>query len=157
MTFAKEVVTASIFNNRARFHRVRAERFGARASRSQNPDSRAMYLQLAARETAIAERLERQTPKRAKLPLATQTTPEESRGPRRFRFRVNPRANATTVRATVASVANGYALAVVLEKNGQAHTLAEKTVVSRVEAETVAIEFAALHGVPWHTVEVLYR
>ena len=37
MTFAKEVVTASILNNRARFHRVRAERFGVHASRSQNP------------------------------------------------------------------------------------------------------------------------
>jgi hypothetical protein len=70
---------------------------------------------------------------------------------------VNPRANVATVRATVATATNGYALAVVLEKNGQAHTLAEKTVVSRVEAETVAIEFAALHGVPWHKVEVLYR
>jgi len=77
MTFGKEVVTASILNNRARFHRVRAERFGAHASRSQNPDSRAMYLQLAARETAIAERLERQTPKRAKLPIATRRTSRE--------------------------------------------------------------------------------
>ena len=77
MTFAKEVVTASILNNRARFHRVRAERFGAHASSSQNPDSRAMYLQLAARETAIAERLERQTPKRAKLPIATRRTSRE--------------------------------------------------------------------------------
>ena len=77
MTFAKEVVTASILNNRARFHRVRAERFGAHASRSQNPDSHAMYLQLAARETAIAERLERQTPKRAKLPIATRRTSRE--------------------------------------------------------------------------------
>jgi len=157
MTFAKEVVTASILNNRVRFHRARAERFGLQASRSRNPDSRAMYMQLAARETAIAERLEQQTPKRAKLPLATPTTPEKSRGPRRFRFHVNPRANVATVRATVATATNGYALAVVLEKNGQAHTLAEKTVVSRVEAETVAIEFAALHGVPWHKVEVLYR
>jgi hypothetical protein len=77
MTFAKEVVTASILNNRARFHRVRAERFGAHASSSQNPDSRAMYLQLAARETAIAERLERQSPKRAKLPIATRRTSRE--------------------------------------------------------------------------------
>ena len=71
MTFAKEVVRASILNTRARFHRVRAERFGVHASRSQNPDSRAMYLQLAARETAIAERLERQPPKRTKPPIAT--------------------------------------------------------------------------------------
>ena len=57
MTFAKEVVTASIVNNRARFHRVRAERFRVHAYTRRNPDSRAMYLQLAARETAIAERL----------------------------------------------------------------------------------------------------
>jgi len=78
MSFAKEVVTASIINSRARFHRVRAERFRVHASRSQNPDSRAMYLQLAARETAIAERLERQTPKRAKLPIATPRAPEKT-------------------------------------------------------------------------------
>jgi len=157
MTFAKEVVTASILNTRAHFHRVRAERFGVHASRSQNPDSQAMYLQLAARETAIAERLERHTPKRAKLPIATSTAPEESRGPRRYRFRVSPRADVTTVRATVASADNRYAVAVVLEKNGRSHTLAEKTVDSHVEAETIAIEFAAHHGVPWHKVEVLYR
>ena len=75
----------------------------------------------------------------------------------RFRFVRSPLALATTVRATVTGANGGYALAVVLEKNGQSHTLAEKTVVSRVEAETVAIEFAALHGVPWHKVEVLYR
>ena len=72
MTFAKEVVTASILNNRVRFHRARAERFGLQASRSQNPDSRAMYLQLAARETAIAERLERQPPKPAKPQFAAE-------------------------------------------------------------------------------------
>ena len=78
MTFAKDVVTASILNSRTRFHRVRAERFRAHASRSQNPDSRAMYLQLAARETAIAERLERQPPKRAKLPIAPKSAREFS-------------------------------------------------------------------------------
>ena len=37
MTFAKEVVTASILNNRARFHRVRAERFRVHAYASQTP------------------------------------------------------------------------------------------------------------------------
>jgi hypothetical protein len=78
MTFAKEVVTASILNSRARFHRVRAGRFGARASSSQSTDSREMYLQLAARETAIAERLERQTPKRAKPPIVTESPREIS-------------------------------------------------------------------------------
>jgi len=78
MTFAREIVTASILNSRAHFHRVRAERFGVHASRSQNADSRAMYLQLAARETAIAERLERQPPKRAQLPVATPRAPEKS-------------------------------------------------------------------------------
>ena len=77
MTFAKEVVTASILNNRARFHRVRAEQFRVHAYTSPNPDSRAMYIQLAARETAIAERLERQPPKRAKLPIATRRTSRE--------------------------------------------------------------------------------
>ena len=78
MTFAKEVVTASILNSRTRFHKVRAERFGVHASKAQNPNSRAMYLQLAARETAIAERLERQTPKRAKREVATPGAPEKS-------------------------------------------------------------------------------
>ena len=78
MTFAKEVVTASILNSRARFHRVRAGRFGVRASSSQSTDSREMYLQHAARETAIAERLERQTPKRAKLTVAPPKAPEKS-------------------------------------------------------------------------------
>jgi hypothetical protein len=68
--------------------------------------------------------------------------PKESRGPRRFPFRMNPSAKVVTVRATVASAANGYALAVVLEKNGQSHTLAEKTVDSRAKAETAAIELA---------------
>ena len=78
MTFAKDVVTASILNSRTRFHRVRAERFRLHASSDSNPHSRGMYLQLAARETAIAERLERQTPKRAKLPIATPRAPEKS-------------------------------------------------------------------------------
>jgi hypothetical protein len=48
-------------------------------------------------------------------------------------------------------------VAVVLEKNGRSHTLAEKTVDSRVEAEALAIELGAHHGIPWHKVEVLYR
>jgi hypothetical protein len=58
---------------------------------------------------------------------------------------------------TVTGASDGYAVAVVPEKNGQSHTLAEKTVASRAEAETVAIELAAHHGIPWHKVEVLYR
>ena len=78
MTFAKEVVTTSILNSRARFHRVRAERFRVHAYTSPNPDSRAMYIQLAARETAIAERLERHPPKRAKLPIAPKSPREFS-------------------------------------------------------------------------------
>jgi len=77
MTFAKEVVTASILNSRTRFHRVRAERFGAHASRSQNPDSRAKYLQLAARETAIAERLERANAKASQTPNRYSECPRE--------------------------------------------------------------------------------
>jgi hypothetical protein len=48
-------------NNQAPFHRVRAERFRVHAYTSRNPDSRAMYLRLAARETAIAESLEAAT------------------------------------------------------------------------------------------------
>jgi hypothetical protein len=60
MTFAKEVATAGMLNNQARFHRVRAEQFRVHAYTRRNPDSRAMYLQLATTETAIAERLERQ-------------------------------------------------------------------------------------------------
>jgi hypothetical protein len=66
-------------------------------------------------------------------------------------------ANGTTIRATVTGANDGYTVTVVLEKGGQPLTLAEKTVDSRVEAETVARAFAAHHGVPWHKVEVLYR
>jgi hypothetical protein len=89
---------------------------------------------------------------------STTTPTAPALGPRRrFRFRVGPMADVTTVRATVASTNDGYAVAVVLEKNGQSHTLAEKTVDSRVEAEALAIELAAHHGIPWHKVEVLYR
>src|SRR5712671_5417140 len=88
----------------------------------------------------------------------TPTAQEESLGPRRrFRFRVGPMADVTTVRATVSNTNDRYAVAVVLEKNGQSHTLAEMTVDSRAGAETVAIELAAHHGVPWHKVEILYR
>jgi hypothetical protein len=75
----------------------------------------------------------------------------------RFRFVRSPLAHVTTIRATVTGANDGYAVAVVLEKNGRSHTLAEKTVDSRVKAETLAIEFAAHHGIPWHKVEVLYR
>ena len=75
----------------------------------------------------------------------------------RFRFVRSPLAHVTTIRATVTGANDRYAVAVVQEKNGQSHTLAEKTVDSRAGAETVAIELAAHHGVPWHKVEVLYR
>ena len=95
---------------------------------------------------------------RSERSTTTTTAPEGSLGPRRrFRFRVGPMADVTTVRATVSSTNDGYAVAVVLEKNGRSHTLAEKTVDSRAGAETLAIEFAAHHGIPWHKVEVLYR
>jgi hypothetical protein len=95
---------------------------------------------------------------RAERPAATPTAQVESLGRRRrFRFRVGSMVHLTTVRATVSSTNDGYAVAVVLEKNGRSHTLAEKTVDSRVEAETLAIELAAHHGIPWHKVEVLYR
>ena len=75
----------------------------------------------------------------------------------RFRFVRSPLAYVTTIRVTVTGANDGYAVVVVLEKNRQSHTLAEKTVDSRVKAETVAIELAAHHGVPWHKIEVLYR
>jgi len=95
---------------------------------------------------------------RSERSATTPTVPEESLGSRRrFRFRVGPMDDVSTVRATVASTNDGYAVAVVLEKNGRSHILAEKTVDSRVEAEALAIEFAAHHGIPWHKVEVLYR
>ena len=88
MTLDKEVVTASILNNRIRFHRVRAERFRLQASSHNNPDSRGMYMQLAARETALAQRLEQQAPKQVKGLAATPTAREES-SRRRFRSRQN--------------------------------------------------------------------
>jgi hypothetical protein len=69
----------------------------------------------------------------------------------------NPMAVVIAVRATITEVKHGYTVTAVLEKNGRSLTLAEKTVKSRAEAETVARSFAALHEVPWHTVGVLYR
>jgi len=45
----------------------------------------------------------------------------------------------TTILVPVTGANDGYAVVVVLEKNRQSHTLAEKTVDSRVKAETVAI------------------
>jgi hypothetical protein len=69
----------------------------------------------------------------------------------------NPMAVVIAVRATITEVKHGYTVTAVLEKNGRSLTLAEKTVKSRVEAESVARSFAAYHEVPWHTVEVLYR
>jgi len=77
MTFAKEVVTVSILNNRARFHRVRAERFGAQASRSQNPDSRAMYLQLAARGDCHGRATWAATAKASPAPSCHSKSPRE--------------------------------------------------------------------------------
>ena len=57
---------------------------------------------------------------RSERSTTTPTAPEGSLGPRRrFRFRVGPMADVTTVRATVASTNDGYAVAVVLEKGGQ--------------------------------------
>ena len=80
---------------------------------------------------------------RSERSTTTPTAPEGSLGPRRrFRFRVGPMADVTTVRAAVASTNDGYAVAVVLEKNGRSHTLAEKTVDNRDEAEAVARSFA---------------
>jgi hypothetical protein len=49
----------STLGNRVRFHRERAERFSRHASGTRNPDTREMYLRLAEREVALAERLER--------------------------------------------------------------------------------------------------
>ena len=66
-------------------------------------------------------------------------------------------ADETTVRATVTRMNDRYAVTVALEKNGRSLTLAERTVDSRVEGETVARALAAHRGVPWHKVEVLYR
>jgi hypothetical protein len=66
-------------------------------------------------------------------------------------------ASGTNIRATVTGANDGYAVKVVLEKNGQSATLAEKTMDSRVEAETVARALATHHDVPWHKVEMLYR
>ena len=56
----------------------------------------------------------------------------------------------TTVRATVTRMNDRYAVTVVLEKNGRSLTLAERTVNSRGEAETVARALEAHRGVPWH-------
>ena len=67
-------------------------------------------------------------------------------------------ANVNTVRATITRAMDGwYTLTVSIRENGRSRVLIEKPAASIIDAESVAEAFAARHGAPWHTVEVLYR
>ena len=66
-------------------------------------------------------------------------------------------AAATSIRATITKVKDGYTVTAVFEKNGRSLTLAKRSARNLVEAEIIVRSFAVHHRVPWHTVEVLYR
>jgi hypothetical protein len=60
-----------------------------------------------------------------------------------------------SVKATIIKVHGGYTVTVVMTEGGNAQKFVEKVVGSYEEAETVAREFAARHGFPWHKVAVV--
>jgi hypothetical protein len=59
--------------------------------------------------------------------------------------------------ATIAKVAKGYRVIVEIRKGAKAYVVVNKIAASIINAEAVAKTFTAEYGVPWHTVEVLYR
>jgi hypothetical protein len=46
---------------------------------------------------------------------------------------------------------------ILIRKGAKAYVVVNKIAASIINAEAVAKTFTAEHGVPWHTVEVLYR
>lgn len=67
-------------------------------------------------------------------------------------------ADVSTVRATITRATDGwYTLTVSIRESGRSRVLIEKPAASITDAESAAEAFAARHGAPWHTVEVLYR
>ena len=66
-------------------------------------------------------------------------------------------AEVLAVRATITKIFEGYSLTLVVKESGRSRLLVDKRAASVFEAEAVAESFTALHRIPWHTVEVLYR
>jgi hypothetical protein len=62
-----------------------------------------------------------------------------------------------TAQVTITKVAKGYRVIVEIRKGARAYVLVNKIAASAIDAEAVAKTFTAEHGLPWHTVEVLYR
>jgi len=61
------------------------------------------------------------------------------------------------VRATITKIFEGYSLTLVMKESGRSRLLLDKRAASVFEAEAVAASFTALHRIPQHVVEVLYR
>jgi hypothetical protein len=62
-----------------------------------------------------------------------------------------------TAQATIAKVVKGYRVIVEIRNGPRAYVVLNKLAKSTIDAEAVAKTYMAEHGVPWHTVEVLYR
>ena len=61
------------------------------------------------------------------------------------------------VRATITKIFEGYSLTLVMKESGSSRLLLDNRAASVFEAEAVAASFTALHRIPRHKVEVLYR
>ena len=61
------------------------------------------------------------------------------------------------VRATITKIFEGYSLTLVMKEGGCSRLLLDNRAASVFEAEAVAASFTALHRIPRHKVEVLYR
>ena len=72
-------------------------------------------------------------------------------------FNRTPMVAVITAQATIAKVVKGYRVIVEIRKGAKAYVVVNKIAASIIDAEAVAKTFTAEHGVPWHTVEVLYR
>jgi len=66
-------------------------------------------------------------------------------------------AEVLAVRATITKSFEGYSLTLIMKESGRLRLLLDKRTASVFEAEAVAASFTALHGIPRHAVEVLYR
>lgn len=73
---------------------------------------------------------------------------------RTFRLSVgDPR----SCQATIIKNLDGYTVTVFLKENGHTRLLAEKTVDSYAEAETVARAFSSQQGFPWYKVVLVSK
>ena len=62
-----------------------------------------------------------------------------------------------TAQATIAKVVKGYRVIVDIRTGARAYVVVNKIAASAIDAEAVAKTFTGEHGIPWHTVAVLYR